>query len=70
MNFQTFKAIYGHGLEHKFVKLLFLLLKRQMPKFIEQKNQQAKNSLAAQKRKLVSKKRSHGGHSDDERLDS
>jgi len=35
---QTFKSIYGHGLEVKFVKLLFLLLKKQMPKFIEHKN--------------------------------
>ncbi len=28
VNMQTFKSIYGYGLGIKFVKLLFLLLKR------------------------------------------
>ena len=38
VNLQLFKSIYGHGLEVKFVKLLFLLLKKQISKFIEHKN--------------------------------
>ena len=51
VNFQIFRSIYGHGLEFKFVKLLFLLLKRQVAKFIEHKNLLAKNNIAANKRK-------------------
>ena len=39
---ENFKAIYGHGLNVKFVKLLFLLLKKQVPRFIEYINIQAK----------------------------
>ena len=35
VNFNTFKSIYGHGMELKFVKLLFLFLKKQIDKFIE-----------------------------------
>jgi len=53
VNFVLFKSIYGHGLEVKFVKLLFLLLKRQVGKFIEHKNLLAKNNIAANKRKQV-----------------
>ena len=44
-----FKAIYGYGLNVKFVKLLFLLLKKQVPRFIEQLNSQAKSAILAQK---------------------
>lgn len=46
---EMFKAIYGHGLNVKFVKLLFLLLKKQVPRFIEHMNSQAKAVIAAQK---------------------
>ena len=53
VNFNTFKSIYGHGMELKFVKLLFLFLKKQIDKFIEQKNASAKCNLAAQKKKMV-----------------
>ena len=35
---ETFKALYGHGTEHKFVKLLFLLLKKQIARYVEHKN--------------------------------
>ena len=38
---ENFKAIYGHGLNVKFVKLLFMLLKKQVPRFIEYINIQA-----------------------------
>jgi len=47
VNMQTFKSIYGHGLGHKFVKLLFVLLKKQIDKFVEHKNSTAKNNQAA-----------------------
>jgi len=51
VNLCIFNQIYGYGLEVKFVKLLFLLLKKQIGKFIEHKNaQQIKNNLAAQKK--------------------
>ena len=38
VNLQTFKALYGHGIEYKFVKLLFLLLKKQIARYVEHKN--------------------------------
>ena len=28
---ETFKSVYGHGINVKFVKLLFLLLKKRVP---------------------------------------
>ena len=37
-----FKAVYGGGLSVKFVKMLFLLLKKQVSRFIEHLNVQAK----------------------------
>ena len=46
---EMFKAIYGHGLNIKFVKLLFLLLKKQVPRFVEHMNSQAKAVIAAQR---------------------
>ena len=46
---EMFKAIYGHGLNVKFVKLLFMLLKKQVPRYIEQMNFQAKSAIVAQR---------------------
>ena len=43
VNLENFKAIYGHGLNVKWVKLLFLLLKKQVPHFIDRINSQAKS---------------------------
>ena len=50
---QTFKGIYGHGSNVKFVKLLFLLLKKQIDRFIEQKNATTKNQRTANLGKKV-----------------
>ena len=63
VNLQTFKALYGHGTEHKFVKLLFLLLKKQIARYVEHKNALAKSHLTAQKKKQAHS-RSPSGHSD------
>jgi len=43
----TMKSIYGHGIELKFVKLLFLVLKKHIERFIEHKNIQAKCQMTA-----------------------
>lgn len=42
---EMFKAIYGHGLNLKFVKLLFLFLKKHVTRFIKGKNK----SIASQR---------------------
>jgi len=41
---QTIKAIYGHGSQVKFVKLLFLMLKKNIDRFIESKNAATRSS--------------------------
>lgn len=63
VNLQTFKALYGHGTEHKFVKLLFLLLKKHIARYVEHKNALVKSHLTAQKKKQAHS-RSPSGHSD------
>ena len=41
-----FKQIYGHGLSVKYVKLLFVILKRQIQSFIENRNVAARAALS------------------------
>ena len=54
-----FKAIYGHGFELKFVKLLYLMLRKQIDRFIELKNAAAKTQLqTTQKKSTLNKKNS------------
>ena len=64
VNMQTFKSIYGYGLNVKFVKLLFILLKKQIDRFVEHKNSLAKNNAAAQKKKCTPSSKKKTGASD------